>query len=113
MQNTKDKTNNTIENKALVTSVAISSDGNYVVTGDETGKVQLWYLINEENKNIDLITKNENVNPKHKKKVLSLGINADEKNIKIVSGGADGQVLLWNINVQNPNNEVSIEKLYP
>ena len=111
VQNTQDKTNNTIENNASVKSVAISSDGSYVVTGDETGNVRLWDV--NSTKNIDLITNNENVNPKHEKAVLSLGINADENKIKIVSGGDDGQVLLWNVNVKDGKAEVSIEKLYP
>ncbi len=109
VQNTKDKTNNTIENKAPVTSVAISSNGNYVVTGDETGKVQLWNVISK--KKIDLITNNKNANFKHEKAVLSLGINDSGNKIQIVSGGADGQILLWNVNVKDGKAEVSNEKL--
>ena len=117
---TQDKTIKTIESQdedqiAPITSVAISSNGNYVVTGDRTGKVQLWDVNNK--KKIDLITNSSNANLRHEKAVLSLGINAFEnqetkiKNIKIVSGGADGQVLLWKVNIEDGKAEVSNETL--
>ncbi|NEO65514.1 MAG: hypothetical protein F6J98_36045, partial [Moorea sp. SIO4G2] len=111
VQDTQGKTNNTIKNKAAVKSVALSSDGSYVVTGDETGKVQLWDVTNK--KNIEL---RRNVNLKHEKAVLSLAINSNSSRdkVKIVSGGADGQVLLWNVNVNvnQGKGEADIQKLY-
>ena len=120
VKSTQDQTIKTIEVQdedqiAPITSVAISSNGNYVVTGDKTGKVQLWDVNNK--KKIDLTTNSSNANLRHEKAVLSLGINAFEnqetkiKNIKIVSGGADGQVLLWKVNVEDGKAEVSNEKL--
>ncbi|NEP24505.1 hypothetical protein [Moorena sp. SIO3I6] len=111
VQDTQGKTNNTIKNKAAVKSVALSSDGSYVVTGDETGKVQLWDVTNK--KNIEL---RRHVNLKHEKAVLSLAINSNSSRdkVKIVSGGADGQVLLWNVNVNvnQGKGEANIQKLY-
>ncbi|NEP55144.1 MAG: hypothetical protein F6K65_42715, partial [Moorea sp. SIO3C2] len=105
------KTNNTLKNKAPVKSVALSSDGSYVVTGDDTGNVQLWDVTNK--KNIEL---RRNVNLKHEKAVLSLAINsnASRDKVKIVSGGADGQVLLWNVNVnvKYGQGKADIQKLY-
>ncbi len=120
VKSTQDQTIKTIEVQdedqiAPITSVAISSNGNYVVTGDKTGKVQLWDVNNQ--KKIDLTTNSSNANLRHEKAVLSLGINAFEnqetkiKNIKIVSGGADGQVLLWKVNVEDGKAEVSNENL--
>ncbi|NEN97531.1 MAG: hypothetical protein F6K50_18975 [Moorea sp. SIO3I7] len=112
VQDTQDKTNNTIKNKAAVKSVALSSDGSYVVTGDETGKVQLWDVTNK--KNIEL---RRNANLKHEKAVLSLAINSNSSRdkVKIVSGGADGQVLLWNVNVNvnQGKGEANIERYIP
>ncbi|MHC5731530.1 MAG: WD40 repeat domain-containing protein, partial [Nostoc sp.] len=87
LQNTQDKTNDPIENNGPIKSVAISSDGNYVATGDETGNVQLWDVTNKKK-----IAINTDKKFKHEKEVLSVTINAYKNNIKIVSGGADGKV---------------------
>lgn len=110
VQNTQDKTNNTIENNASVKSVAISSDGKYVVTGNDTGDVQLWDATNKSQ--IEITTSDDSGDKsKHEKAVLSVAINASKSQIQIVSGGADGQVLLWEVNVNNGKGEASIEKL--
>ncbi|WP_375448940.1 hypothetical protein [uncultured Nostoc sp.] len=87
----------------------MSSDGSYVVTGDETGNVQLWDVTNK--KNIE-INSDKNVKFKHEKAILSVTINAYKNQIKIVSGGADGKVLLWTVTVKNGQSETSNQKLF-
>jgi WD40 repeat protein len=42
VQNTQNKQEYSINNNAPIESVAISSDGNYVVTGNKKGNVELW-----------------------------------------------------------------------
>ncbi|NET83677.1 MAG: hypothetical protein F6J94_17660 [Moorea sp. SIO1F2] len=112
VQDTQGKTKNTLKTNAQVKSVALSLDGSYVVTGDETGNVKLWDVTNK--KNIEL---RRHVNLKHEKAVLSLAINSNSSRdkVKIVSGGADGQVLLWNVNVNvnQGKGEANIERYIP
>jgi hypothetical protein len=49
---------------------------------------------------------------KHEKAVLSVDINPlQNSKIKIVSGGADGKVLLWTVRVNNGNGKATIEEL--
>lgn len=106
VQNTQDGINNIIENSAPIKSIALSRNGRYVVTGNDTGKVQLWDV----NSKKKLETTNDN-KLKHEKAVLSVAIKASDNKITIVSGGADGKVLLWTGEVNNGKFIPSIEEL--
>ncbi|MEM6612814.1 MAG: CHAT domain-containing protein, partial [Cyanobacteria bacterium P01_C01_bin.72] len=72
-----------------VNSVAISNDGNYIVSGSDDGKVKLWDV-----KGQTLI----HTFAGHKYDVNSVAISSDGN--YIVSGGADYTVKLWDVKEQ-------------
>jgi WD40 repeat protein/energy-coupling factor transporter ATP-binding protein EcfA2 len=75
------------ENHAAgVTSIAVSSDGKTIVSGDENGTVRLW---DREGRPIGQPSKG------HDGRVVSVAISSNGQ--MIVSGGADGKVLRWNL----------------
>ena len=65
-----------MENNAPIKSIALSSDGRYVVTGNDNGEVQLWDVT--KTKELQITPKRDRL--KHEKEVFSLGINAAENN---------------------------------
>ncbi|MEH1930598.1 nSTAND1 domain-containing NTPase [Nostoc sp.] len=72
--------------EGVVSSVAISADGQTIVSGGEDGTVRLWNLQGQ--------TLTEPLRG-HKGWVNSVAISADGQTI--VSGGRDGAVRLWNL----------------
>jgi WD40 repeat protein len=71
---------------AGVTAIAVSGNGNVIVSGDENGTVRLW---DRDRRPIGQPSKG------HDGRVASLGISSDGQ--MIVSGGADGKVLRWSL----------------
>jgi len=70
---------------AEVTSIAVSRDGNTIVSGDGNGTVRLW---DREGRSIGQPSKG------HDGRVASVAISSNGQ--MIVSGGSDGKVLRWN-----------------
>ncbi|KAG0247618.1 hypothetical protein BGZ95_008542, partial [Linnemannia exigua] len=68
-------------------SVAISSSGQWVASGDEDGVVRLWYANNSDKNSIDL--------KGHQRSVNSIVFSSDNKHI--ASGSDDGTVRIWDI----------------
>jgi|GEM_PF-6415217 len=75
-----------------VKSVAISADGQYIVTGDNQGKVWLW------DANGNRIAKPFAA---HKQGVVVLGINVNSQtnDITVISGDNAGEVKIWKLKI--------------
>ncbi len=82
-----------LKHDAEVKSVAISADGQYVVTGDVQGKVWLW------DANGNIIAKLA----AHKQGVVLLAINVNSQNnsITVVSSDPTGEVNIWKPQINN------------
>ena len=83
-----------IQGETTIRALSISQDGQWFVSGDEKGMLTLW---DKTGKQIGESIK------AHDKAVISVAIFTDGKDIKIVSGGDDKKIKLWNwINNQPP-----------
>ncbi|RAM53032.1 MAG: hypothetical protein C6Y22_02755 [Hapalosiphonaceae cyanobacterium JJU2] len=74
-------------NDDLFTEIEISSNRNLLVSGDRTGRLNIWNLrTNTLQKTLI----------EHKSEIKSIAISPDEKTI--VSTGNDGQIKIWDVN---------------
>ena len=111
VQNIPKENKDIIENNTPVKSIAISPNGRYVVTGKQDGQVQLWNVSKKKEVKVQFTDDYK----KDKTEVLALDFNVSKEEnrdtLKIVSGHADGKVLIWQINVENDKGEGGIEEL--
>jgi WD40 repeat protein len=88
------------DHKKQVWSIAISEDGKYILSGDAKGKIKLWDIHWDENKeNITNITFSKTFNGHNNEAVKSIAISEDSK--QFVSGSDDKSIKLWDVNNEN------------
>lgn len=88
-----------IPNKTC-TSIVFSRDGTCIISGWDDGKIRAFYP--ESGKLMYVI------NDAHQRGVTSLAITSDSR--RIISGGGEGQVRVWNIRPDSQTLEVTMKE---